>query len=93
VQRYPEVLEYFYGLVDLNLPTDDEPGGGVGVGRERERKVRLREPSEIVETRRLRQRERERAMPASVPPPILGGRERRGYAPAMGGYGYVMPGY
>ena len=89
-------------MVDLNLPTDDEPGvrdpplsalGGVGVGRERERKVRLREPSEIVETRRLRQRERERAMPASVPPPILGGRERRGYAPAMGGYGYVMPGY
>jgi hypothetical protein len=103
VQRYPEVLEYFYGLVDLNLPTDDEPGvrdpplsalGGVGVGRERERKVRLREPSEILETRRVRQqRERERVMPTPVAPPILGGRERRGgYAPPMGGYGYVAPG-
>jgi hypothetical protein len=102
VQRYPEVLEYFYGLVDLNLPSDDEPGvkdpplsalGGVGVGRERERKVRLREPSEILETRRVRQRERDRVMPPPVAPPILGGRERRGgYAPPMGGYGYV-PGY
>jgi hypothetical protein len=103
VQRYPEVLEYFYGLVDLNLPTDDEPGvrdpplsalGGVGVGRERERKVRLREPSEILETRRVRQqRERERVMPPPpVAPPIVGGRDRRGYAPPMGGYGYVNPG-
>ncbi|RDW79415.1 hypothetical protein BP6252_04053 [Coleophoma cylindrospora] len=25
VQRYPEVLEYFYGLVDLNLPSDEDP--------------------------------------------------------------------
>lgn len=25
VQRYPEVLEYFYSLVDLTLPGDDEP--------------------------------------------------------------------
>ncbi|KAK9435287.1 serine/threonine protein phosphatase [Metarhizium brunneum] len=25
VQRYPEVLEYFYGLVELSLPADDEP--------------------------------------------------------------------
>lgn len=63
VQRYPEVLEYFYGLVDLNLPGDDEPGvrdpplsalGGVAMGRERERKVRLREPSEVEERRRRR---------------------------------------
>lgn len=68
MQRYPEVLEYFYGLVDLNLPSDDEPGvrdpplsalGGVGVGRERERKVRLREPSELVEERRRRRRSRD----------------------------------
>lgn len=26
VQRYPEVLEYFFGLVELTLPADDEPG-------------------------------------------------------------------
>ncbi|CRK21839.1 hypothetical protein BN1708_003454 [Verticillium longisporum] len=25
VQRYPEVLEYFYSLVELNLPPDDDP--------------------------------------------------------------------
>ncbi|OAA47611.1 hypothetical protein NOR_02101 [Metarhizium rileyi] len=25
VQRYPEVLEYFFGLVELSLPADDEP--------------------------------------------------------------------
>ncbi|KAI2607423.1 uncharacterized protein GGS25DRAFT_495796 [Hypoxylon fragiforme] len=25
VQRYPEVLEYFYSLVELTLPPDDEP--------------------------------------------------------------------
>ena len=25
VQRYPEVLQYFYGLVELTLPADDEP--------------------------------------------------------------------
>lgn len=67
VQRYPEVLEYFYGLVDLNLPGDGDPGvrdpplsalGGVGMGRERERKVRLREPTAVVEERRRRRRSR-----------------------------------
>jgi hypothetical protein len=98
VQRYPEVLEYFYGLVDLNLPADDEPGvrdpplsalGGVGVGRERERKVRLREPSEIEERRRRR---RSRTGELGIE------RERRSrpapsYAPPMGAYGYVAPGY
>ncbi|KAI0206497.1 hypothetical protein F4808DRAFT_122232 [Astrocystis sublimbata] len=25
VQRYPEVLEYFFGLVEMNLPADDDP--------------------------------------------------------------------
>ncbi|KAH8681138.1 hypothetical protein BX600DRAFT_13059 [Xylariales sp. PMI_506] len=25
VQRYPEVLQYFYSLVDLTVPNDDEP--------------------------------------------------------------------
>ncbi|KAK2626331.1 hypothetical protein QTJ16_004593 [Diplocarpon rosae] len=70
VQRYPEVLEYFYGMVGLSLPGDDEPGvrdpplsalGGVGVGRERERKVRLREPSEIEERRAEDRRRRRRS--------------------------------
>jgi len=105
VQRYPEVLEYFYGLVDLSLPADDEPGvrdpplsalGGVAVGRERERKVRLREPSEIEERRRRRRsrvEERERIV---VPnPPRERSRPAPAYAPPPlgGGYGYVTPGY
>ncbi|KAI9642111.1 hypothetical protein NHQ30_008912 [Ciborinia camelliae] len=47
VQRYPEVLEYFFSLVEFSIPSDDEPGvrdpplsalGGGG------RKVRLTEP-------------------------------------------------
>ena len=104
VQRYPEVLEYFYGLVDLNLPSDDEPGvrdpplsalGGVAVGRERERKVRLREPSEI-EERRRRRRSRERVITAPPPPSLSrnGGRPGSLYAPPpMGGISYVPPGY
>jgi hypothetical protein len=107
VQRYPEVLEYFYGLVDLTLPGDDEPGvrdpplsalAGVGVGRERERKVRLREPSEVEERRRMRRRSRERVITAPPPPSLSrnGGRPGSMYAPApqpIGGYGYVTPGH
>lgn len=119
VQRYPEILEYFYGLVDLNLPGDDEPGvrdpplsalGGIG----RERKVRLREPSEIEERRADERRRRRRsrgerisdaameemgrAIRAPPPPTAVAGRDSRGrpgpmYAPPMGGYGFVQPGY
>lgn len=92
MQRYPEVLEYFYGLVDLNLPGDEEPGvrdpplsalGGVAMGRERERKVRLREPSEVEERRRRRrsrgaeERDRVRMERVEVPLPPPGARERR----------------
>lgn len=96
VQRYPEVLEYFYGLVDLNLPGDDDPGvrdpplsalGGGGGGRER--KVRLREPVEGGRRRRERverERERERERPVAPPPPPTGVGARGGrlgvqYAP------------
>ncbi|KAI1007753.1 hypothetical protein K3495_g483 [Podosphaera aphanis] len=39
VQRYPEVLEYFYGLVEFTLPSDDDPnvsdpqiGGDLNLG-------------------------------------------------------------
>lgn len=60
VQRYPEVLEYFYGLVDLGLPGDDEtcvrdpPLSALGGGA---RKVRLRDP---------RDESRERLPPAAT---------------------------
>jgi hypothetical protein len=107
VQRYPEVLEYFYGLVDLNLPGDDEPGvrdpplsalGGVGAGRER--KVRLREP--LVERERERDSHRherrrslgrrERERQVAPPPPLLRVPSRPATAFAPeSGYGYVGP--
>ena len=89
VQRYPEVLEYFYGLVDLNLPSDDEPGvkdpplSALGGGA---RKVRLREPE--------RRRARRSSVAAPMPPGVGGGGRRPGaaFAPAPG-YGYVPAGY
>lgn len=93
VQRYPEVLEYFYGLVDLNLPGDEEPGvrdpplsALGGVGNAGGRKVRMREP--VVERdrererdiERERERERDRGGRRSI-----GRRERdRDRAPPMG---------
>jgi hypothetical protein len=87
VQRYPEVLEYFYGLVDLNLPSDEDPGvrdpplsalGGGASGRER--KVRVREPP--VADRRERTPRRRRSSerkskdrrdsrPTAPPPPPI----------------------
>lgn len=83
VQRYPEVLEYFYGLVDLTLPSDDDPGvrdpplsALNGGGTTRERKVRLREPSERErggEGERRRRRERATTPVAPPPPPPGGG--------------------
>lgn len=86
VQRYPEVLEYFYGLVDLSLPGDDEPrvsdpplsalGGGKG-------RVRVRSVS-VGRRGGRRERREER-----------GGRERERhrvqFAPPTPGYGYVHP--
>jgi len=89
VQRYPEVLEYFYGLVDLNLPSDEEPAvkdpplsalsGGA-------RKVRQRE----VEGRR---RVADRSRRPGVPPTSGGRRPGTAYAPAPPVYGYGGSGY
>jgi hypothetical protein len=94
VQRYPEVLEYFYGLVTLDLPGDDEPGvrdpplsalgGGMG------RKVRVREP--VDGGRRRRREERERPVAPPPPPLRVPSRGGVGFAPPPG-YGYVPSGY
>ena len=82
MQRYPEVLEYFYGLVELSLPGEgescvrDPPLSALGGGRG---KVRLREG----------ERRSRRA--------ISTGREgRSGRRPGVAfapvpGYGYVQP--
>lgn len=88
VQRYPEVLEYFYGLVELSLPGEEEgcvrdpPLSALGGGRG---KVRLREV-ERGERRRSRiggGRERERDERGGRRPGVA-------FAPVPG-YGYVQP--
>jgi len=62
VQRYPEVLEYFYGLVELSLPGEEEirvsdpPLSAMAGGKGR---VRIRE--RVVERAEGRQRERRRS--------------------------------
>ena len=97
MQRYPEVLEYFYGLVRLDLPGDEEPGvrdpplsalgGGAAFGGGR--KVRMQEPRE-----RDRRERRRSVVPAPMPqpPPRAPSRPQTAFAP-MQGYGYVPPGY
>lgn len=92
VQRYPEVLEYFYGLVDLSLPGDDEPGvrdpplSALGGGKGR---VRMR-------SRGREGRERRRVGHAAGGTQVEGGREGRrpgvAFAP-IPGYSYVHPPY
>ncbi|KAG9247678.1 hypothetical protein BJ878DRAFT_153506 [Calycina marina] len=81
VQLYPEVLEYYYGLVDLSLPEDSEVGvrdpplsalAGDGLGKSRRRRSTGRVGTTTVE--------------------MGGGRRRRpevAFA-AMPGYGYVF---
>lgn len=92
VQRYPEVLEYYYGLVDLSLPGDHEEGvrnpplsalmgGGHGLASGKSRKKERRRSRGRVET--------------TVD---MGGRRRRPEVqfapmPMAGGYGYVLPSY
>jgi len=88
VQRYPEVLEYFYGLVDLNLPGDDEavvkdpPLSALAGGQ---RKVRLREPE-----RRISGGGRSRRPPA---PSSAARRPGATFAPSTPQYGYGASGY
>lgn len=93
VQRYPEVLEYFYGLVRLNLPREDDaavkdpPLSALGGAK----KVRVREPHEG--RRRSghsgREKERDRRHPGASAP--SGGRRRpdAAFAPPGPGYAYV----
>ena len=100
VQRYPEVLEYFYGLVELSLPGEedscvrDPPLSALGGGK----RVRVREGEG-------RERRRSRVI-VGGPPGGGGGRDRdrdrgdregRGrpgvqFAPMpASGFGYVQP--
>ncbi|KAL2016260.1 hypothetical protein VTK56DRAFT_4004 [Thermocarpiscus australiensis] len=89
VQRYPEVLEYFYSLVELTLPDDNEPavkdpplsalGGSRKAGR------RLGAPTTVASGPSLAERDREMTVPRGrtppPPPPLEPLRERRTPAP------------
>ncbi|EMR64220.1 hypothetical protein UCREL1_8822 [Eutypa lata UCREL1] len=88
VQRYPEVLEYFYGLVDLNLPADDEPAvkdpplSALNGYRKTSRRTSIANES-------YHERERDRHLPTRTPPPGIERRERTP-APVMGNMGNPM---
>ena len=88
VQRYPEVLDYYYGLVDLSLPGDDEPqvsdppmSALVG-GKQR---VRLRQPSTE------RKRRRSKIEPVAEPERRRDGRRQGVSFAGMPSYSYVQP--
>jgi hypothetical protein len=69
VQRYPEVLEYFYSLVELTLPGEDEPAvkDPPLSALNGQRKVGRRQSASIAPDGYL---ERERpALPRRTPPP------------------------
>jgi hypothetical protein len=94
VQRYPDVLEYYYSLVDVSLPADDDPQvseppmSALAGGKQR---VRLRHEPSSSGRRRRRSR-------VSIEPIPDGERRREGrrqgvsFAVPTPGYSYVQPG-
>ncbi|KAI1633961.1 hypothetical protein F4809DRAFT_643902 [Biscogniauxia mediterranea] len=81
VQRYPEVLEYFYSLVELTLPPDDEPTvkdpplSALSGSRKASRRSSTVAPESHYD------RERNNPLARRTPPPPI---ERRTPAPVMG---------
>ncbi|KAK4960807.1 hypothetical protein LTR66_012866 [Elasticomyces elasticus] len=74
VLRYPEVLDYYYSLVRLKLPSDESPevvrpfiGVGSGLAQVRERK-KHRHRDSVGEDERHRHRRREKERENRVPP-------------------------
>ena len=87
VQRYPEVLEYFYSLVELTLPDDNEPAvkdpplSALNGSRKGPRRVGGA-PTTIASGPSFAPHERELPMPRGrTPPPLEPLRERRTPAP------------
>lgn len=81
MQRYPEVLEYFYSLVEMSLPSDDD--------------VAVRDPplSALSGARKQRQRERATIEEARARTPGSSRRPGRGVPWASSGYTYAGPTY
>ena len=101
VQRYPEVLEYFYSLVELTLPDDDEaavkdpPLSALSGSRKAGRRG-VGAPT-VVSGPSLHEREslaRGRTPPPLEPPRerrTPGPRDRRSHTSHAGGHGYRPP--
>lgn len=94
VQRYPEVLEYFYSLVELTLPSDDEaavkdpPLSALNGSRKTSRRSTAGDlAAERYERERPSPLTRART-PTALPPERRGGRTT---APPLNGYGPHAP--
>lgn len=92
VQRYPEVLEYFYSLVDLSLPADDDtavkdpPLSALQGSRANRRSVGGPPAGGSIFNG-------DRPIRGGTPPIMMGGRDGRTTAPPMGGaFGVPPPG-
>ncbi|KAI1323062.1 hypothetical protein F5Y16DRAFT_412885 [Xylariaceae sp. FL0255] len=87
VQRYPEVLEYFYSLVALTLPPESDPAvkDPPLSALNGSRKAHRRSSTVAPESMHDRDRERGRRTP---PPP---GRGRRTPAPPAGPFQQILP--
>lgn len=86
VQRYPEVLEYFYSLVELTLPDDNEPAvkdpplSALSGSRKPGRRVGA--ATTVASGPSLATHERDMGLPRGrTPPPLEPSRERRTPAP------------
>jgi hypothetical protein len=91
VQRYPEVLEYFYSLVELTLPDDNEPAVKdpplSALNGSRKASRRQGGPGTIASGPSIAHHEREMReipLPRRTPPPLEPLRERRTPAPREG---------
>ncbi|KAK4666867.1 hypothetical protein QC763_304050 [Podospora pseudopauciseta] len=96
VQRYPEVLEYFYSLVELTLPDDNEPavkdpplsalqGSRKAARRNTGPGTAVSGPSLAAPPPHLHEREPLPLPRGRTPPPLEPLRERRTPAPPGGG--------
>lgn len=101
VQRYPEVLEYFYSLVELTLPPDSDPAVKdpplSALSGSRKGSRRSNGPATITSGPSIHDRD---LLPRRTPPPLEtrrtpAPRERRRYAPPLtaGPTTYYAPPY
>ncbi|CAM1511543.1 Fc.00g090560.m01.CDS01 [Cosmosporella sp. VM-42] len=98
VQRYPEVLEYFFGLVELTLPAEDEPAVKEpplaslnGYRKANRRSGSNGAPPPQAAIGQVEYEQQRQALPPRTPPPMPR-MDRRTPAPQVRrGFGHHMP--